>query len=279
MDEHKVIATRMIDTNLEDYATFFDHGWAKEMSNHVHPRLADALERLCLAWKEAANTHRLPWLMIHQMEAFARGFMRRAKPDLVVLIGEFRDWLFREMNGKLQRVEKKAIHTAIKNIDQRLRLASQEKDASLPATKYCNDLLDQPEFQLSISGSQNLTYCGLVFGYEWFVVSCFRALGGPVKKRPSTQSFWAEFKSLLGGDPQAMYWDDPPIWLAREARNCIAHLGGKAKNEVIARNARPGLFISLEGVISVRTRDNRALFDLLKRKVTQLVGEVQPKLV
>src|SRR5205823_4688204 len=114
VDTNKVIVTRVIEPDLGLYESFFDHAWAEDLSARIHSRLADSFDSLSLAWKEAANTHRLPWLMIHQMESFAGGFMRRSKADMAVMIEQFKAWLFREMNGKLQRVEKKAINAAIK---------------------------------------------------------------------------------------------------------------------------------------------------------------------
>lgn len=275
-DKKRVIETRVIETRLELYNSFFDHAWAREMTGRVPLRLADAFDSLCLAWKEAANTHRLPWLMIHQMEQFAGGFMRRSQPDTAEMIVKFRDWLLSEMDGELKRVEKKAVIAAIKKIDQGLRVASQVKDAHFPAVEYWNDLIGKSEFRLSISGSQGQTFCALVFGYEWFLVGSFRALGGPEKYKPSEDRFWSEFGKLLGGDPKAVYWDDQAVRIARTARNSIAHLGGKAKPDLLAEEH--GLFISPEGIISVQPTNNRDLFEALRAKVTQLVEEATPKL-
>src|SRR4051794_41483615 len=97
----------MIETRLELYEGFYDHAWAQDMVERVPSQISGDFDSLCLAWKEAANTHRLPWLMIHQMEQFAGGFMRRSKPDMAVLIGKFRDWMLQEMGGELRRGGKK----------------------------------------------------------------------------------------------------------------------------------------------------------------------------
>jgi hypothetical protein len=276
-DAKKVIVNRMIEQNLEQYDGFFDHNWARALIDSVHPRLRDAAGSLCLAWKEASNTHRLPWLMVHQMKEYAEGYMKGHKSQTAKVVELFTEWVLRELNGALKRAEKRAVLSCLKTISQRLRIAEDQPDAKFPVMKYWEEIAQQSEFQLSISGSQNLTYCGLVFAYEWFVVQCFRVLGGDEEERPGGKKFWPEFKKLMGRDMKPDYWDDKAVWIAREARNCIAHLGGKAKPELKAEN--PTLWISPEeGIISVRPSDNRELFTILKGKVARLVGEVTPKL-
>ena len=104
-----------------------------------------------------------------------RGDDRGHKPRMARLVEALKGWIWRELDGSLQRAEKKKLIGVIKKADQGLRLSDHKQDASIPAVAYWNDLIGQSEFQLSITGSQNLSYCTLVFGYEWFLVGCFRA--------------------------------------------------------------------------------------------------------
>lgn len=277
-DEKRVVATRMIETRLHLYDSFFDHDWARTEFARVPAQLTEAFEHLCLAWKEAANTHRLPWLMAQQMKAFADGVLKNHKPYLARFIEGVKTVILNGLSGALKRAERKTVEKFMKTIDQRLRLGDQQqREIAFPIDAYWNGIIEKSEFQLSIAGSQGQTYCGLVFAYEWFVVNCFRALGGDEQERPGWKKFWPEFKSLLGGEPKATYWDDREVRIAREVRNCIAHLGGKAKPELLAE--KHDLFISPEGIISIQPLNNRALFDVLKQKVTQLIRELNSKLV
>jgi hypothetical protein len=261
---------------LEQYNGFFAHEWAHATQDAIPPKLADAFSILCLAWKEASNTHRMPWLMVHQMKEFAKGLLGSHKPHISQLIEEFKNWMLRELNGALQRSEKKAVNASIKKIDQRLRLSKQQRDFEFPAMEYWKDIVTKSEIQLSISGSQNLAYCGLVFAYEWFVVNCFRALGGAEKERPNWPTFWTLFQSKLKSDPKTVYWDDRPVMIAREVRNCIAHLGGKVKPALLAE--KPEIAIGPEGLFTVMPADNHKLFAVLKLKVSQLIEEARPLL-
>jgi hypothetical protein len=278
MDPKKVIMTKRIETDLRLYAMFFDHEWARALAERVSStKLEPAFDNLCVAWKEASNTHRLPWLMITQMEAFVGGYVRGHRPYGMRLIDILKIRLTRELGDGLRHMQKKKIDEVLETIDRDFRDGEKDHEVSLEPCGYWNMLVKQEEFQSSIWGSQNLSYCALIFAYEWFMVSCFRLLGGLEKARPNEDRFWAGFQTALGRDVKPDYWDDKPVKIARLARNCIAHTGGKAKQEL--PDESPSLFISTEGIITIQPSDTRDLFTVLKNKVTPLVDEVLPKLV
>lgn len=277
-----VIVTLSIEPDLEAYDTFFDRPWAVALAKRAPVQLSSAVGNLIFSWRVAANIHRLPWLTIHRLEAFAEGFMRRSKPDMAVLMERFRNWLFKEMDGELRRVEKKAINAVIGKLDQGLRIESQKKNGKIPAMAYWADICDQQEMAFSVTGSQNQSYCALFFAYDWFLAGCFRALGGEPKLRTTDRRFWKRFAELLGRDPVPDYWEEPesstsrPLAVAKFARHSIAHTGGLAKDELKAE--KHDLRISPEGFISVWPENNRALFNLLREKVDSLVDEVMQKI-
>ncbi len=277
MDPKKIIMTKRIETNLDLYAMFFDHEWAKDLVEKLaSTKLMPAFENLCVAWKEASNTHRLPWLMITQMEAFVSAYVKEHRPYGMRVIDLLKIRLTHELGISVRPMAKKKIDEVLEKIDSDFRASENEHAVSLEPQRYWNLLLGREEFRSSIWGSQNLAYCALTFAYEWFVVSCFRLLGGPERARPSGDTFWTTFSSLLSRDPRPAYWDDRPVKIARLTRNCFAHTGGKAKQELL--DEKPELFISDPGLITIQPSDTRALFTVLKGKVTQLVDEVLPKL-
>jgi hypothetical protein len=197
-DSKRTIVNRMIEQNLEMYKGFYDHVWARGLFNNLPPQLAEALDNLCLAWKEASNTHRLPWLMADQMKHFAGGLIRGHKPRLARLFEAVKNKIRSDLDGWMKRVDKKKFLGYLDRFEQGLRIADQEHDIEFPVQEYWRELVDKSEFQMSISGSQNLAYCALVFAYEWFVVSCFRVLGGDDSARPSYKEFWTDLKLRLG---------------------------------------------------------------------------------
>lgn len=275
-DERKVIATRMVDPVLDHYQSFFDGAWAEAIHARAPDKLRPALDNLFLTWKEAGNTHRLPWMMIRQMEAYSDRLVRDHSPHMMELMERIRDWVLRELDGALVRADKRKVIAAIKNIDRGLRLQKQQKEIPFPSTEFWAGVVHDQEMGITISGSQNLSYCALYFGYEWFLVSSFRELGGPEKYRPHEERFWKKFNELAGKDMEEEFWDKQSLWIAREARNSIAHLGSKAKRELAEK--KPDLHICGEGFISVQANDNHALFAVLKDRVDRLVDELGPQL-
>lgn len=272
----KVVVTRMIEQVLKQYESFFDHPWAMQLTATAPAELEDAVDSLCLAWKEAANTHAQPLLMMTQMEGFARGLLKDKQPEVAKLIREVNAWLKLNLKHALNRDRMKELEAKVRQFERGLRIAEGTRDTRYPIDEHWQRLLGIDEIQISISGSQGLSYCGLVFAYEWFVVSCYRVLGGQERFRPNEERFWKDWQVRFGRDGEADYWADPAVAVARETRNCVAHTGGKVKPELRAK--RPGYFISTEGVLSIQPSDNHALFGVLKDKVSQLVGEVRKKL-
>jgi hypothetical protein len=185
-------------------------------------------------------------------------------------------WLKLNLKHALNRDKMKELEAKVKRFDQALRIAEETKDTRYPIDEHWQRLLGIGEIQISISGSQGLSYCGLVFAYEWFVVSCYRILGGQERFKPNEERFWKDWQVKFGRDGETDYWNDTPVSIARETRNCIAHTGGKVKPDL--RSKRPSYFISKEGVLSIQPSDNRDLFNMLKGKVNQLVIEVTMKL-
>lgn len=73
-----VIAMPVIETRRELYDTYLDYEWVETFS--VPSRIEEAFDSFWMAWKEDSNTHRLPYLVVEQMEAFANEYMRARLP-------------------------------------------------------------------------------------------------------------------------------------------------------------------------------------------------------
>ena len=68
--------TCQIDVRMDSYRSFFDHAWAKDvMDLSSGTEISTAVFDLCAMWRAAANTHVMPWLMMQQFKAFAKGMV------------------------------------------------------------------------------------------------------------------------------------------------------------------------------------------------------------
>lgn len=69
------------DSRFDAYKSFFDHSWTKAILNLVNGTQLDPLVLdLCADWKSAANTFRMPWLMVHSLDSFQAGFVQTQEP-------------------------------------------------------------------------------------------------------------------------------------------------------------------------------------------------------
>lgn len=268
-DPKTVIAKPMIETRPEMYDTYLEYSWVQSFT--VPPRLEDAFNSLWMAWKEAANTHRMPFLMLEGMKAFADSYVRSRPPKGRRMVDAMQFVLARD--GELKREQKKKMQSTLRKADRAEQIASES--VRFPKEEYWKQIIGASEIQISIVGSQNLAFCAQVFAYECFVVACFEALGGNPKRRPSDERFWADFQLLLGGDPQKSFWDEPDISTAREVRNSFAHRAGKVKRNLMRKDHQ--FYISEMGVVSVMPHNNRELHVVLTEAVTELVDQVGKK--
>lgn len=63
-----------VDWELDSYRKFFDHEWAERSYELAKGTVLEAsVAELVVAWRAAANTHHMPWLMIHMLDAFGEG--------------------------------------------------------------------------------------------------------------------------------------------------------------------------------------------------------------
>lgn len=269
-DPKTVIARPMIETRRHLYDTYLDYKWLQTFE--VPPQIEDAFNSLWMAWKEAANTHRMPFLMAEGMEAFANSYVRSRPPKGRRMIDAMQFTLARD--GELKRQQKKKMQATLRKADQAERIAND--GVRFPKEMYWKNIIGGSEMQISIIGSQSLAFCAQFFAYECFVVACFEALGGNPKRRPSDERFWSEYQRLLGDDPQKSYWDEPVISTAREVRNSIAHRAGRVKPSLMRKEH--GFYVSDMGVVSVMPLNNIELFGVLKRAVEELVAQVSRKL-
>jgi hypothetical protein len=278
MNPQDIVATRVVEPDLSLYDSFIDYAWVQATAAKTDgTRLDGPFCCLSLAWKEAANTHRLPWLMITQMERFV--VSQLGIPSLgLQLVEAIKSRILSDVGDSVSNMGKKKVRQVVDKLAEDVRAgeAAANADNALNPHRYWQQLLAIDEFQLSVSGSQRLAFCALIFAYECFLVDCYRLLGGLEKHKPNEDRFWDGMQTLLSRDSKPDYWDHTAIRIGRIARNCFAHTGGKAKPELVAEN--PNLYISPGGDISVQPSDNRNLYTALKNKVEQLIGEVLPKL-
>jgi hypothetical protein len=271
----------MIQFDLPSYKSFFDHDWARATLDEVKGTpLGGAVSNLCLLWKSAANTHHLPELMTRLLAATSEGYVRGVDPYTSKFFERFADALIDRMKGGLTVTKRQELRREVVELGKNFNL--REQIPVLSEDAWWQRLVPHGELHLSMIGAVSLCFCAVLFAYEAFVVDCYTLLGLDTKHRISGDSFWPLLEAVIP-EAKAAYWTDDYVTMARETRNCIAHRGNKAMPELLdAIEKIPAgpkrTHVGPGNDISVMAADNHYLFDVLKRKVTSLVGAVLPKL-
>jgi hypothetical protein len=230
-----VIGTVRIDDRLESFKTFFDHEWSRRISELSN---GTALEKpvwtLAISWKGAANTHVMPWLMMHSMKNLWQGFVEGNRAFGPALVSALVDRLPAEMGNSLSNMRRKQLESAVRIIAEQVNEATNDATSAFDLKTLWSDFLspDIQEFQLSLWGCQRLCYGAVYHAYENFVRQCV----GMVREEPDYRALFgklvADGKAAFGDEAIAYCLKDQFVKVARLTRNALAHNGGRLTDEL-----------------------------------------------
>ncbi|MBT6494529.1 MAG: hypothetical protein HOL01_08245 [Planctomycetaceae bacterium] len=258
---------QMIDNRLESYRSFFDRDWAKEINALVDGTQLDPLVfNLGIAWKGAANTHMMPWLLVDSIGGFADSFVNAHEPPTARLISALVTKLDDEVHGKIRPMMRKELKAAIQRISNQVDDAFESQPYRFDRDEYWMFYLEQSEFQVSLIASQRLCYAGLFFGYEDFVVNCYKILTS-VKRYQTGRSTNGDFEKAFGPEAAQFCWSDDKIQIARLVRNDLVHNGARISPKL--QELKHGLTV-IDGELQILACDTSMLFHQLKKRALQL---------
>jgi hypothetical protein len=272
VDRNGVIQDKnlFIDHRLESYASFYDHEWAKRFSALTGgTKLDDIAFDLGIDWKGAANTFRMPWLLIHSLKDFNHGYKVGGQSRATVYFKALRQLVLARTARLLSNMKQREL-TGI--FDQScggvLEHANQVTEELVPEEVW-SEYLKIGEFVLALWSSQRICYGSLYYAYESFLRRC-AAVGNPPADNEYTGigALKDDLNRLIGSDMADVCLDDPKVVLAQLVRNSLVHNGGRVTPKI--RSRQHGLKVA-DGLIHIMAPDVRDLFDLLKEKVLVLV--------
>lgn len=282
-----------IDTRLDSYKGFFDHGWLKEVEriSRPAPQLHLLVQRLGRSWLIASKTSFMPWLMMEQMRALTSGYNRGKNydgrnSDIVQALSKrlretlvCEDWIKNQVVFTLAQVagelNTRKLPEAVveipreyvwewmigtsKELEEELKTASAEEKHKAE--------LSQKLFALSLWGLQNQGYAAVFFAYEHFVALCLKRAGNLNKVGNSFESLKNACTNVLGQSATDLYVADRNIHVARLVRNAIAHNGNYETDEL--RDFGHKYKVS-KHLLNLEAPDVHKLYDYLKLKAKSL---------
>ena len=266
--------TLVFDNRLDSYESFFDHDWAGSLFQLVdQTQLGPLAMDLCTDWKGAANTMRLPWLIVHSLESFHTGYLQPNEPFWQKLTRAFRAYLLDKTKHSFSLTKRKELAGIINKVSDEV----QEEIGKAPPVFDRQDMwerfLEVEEFSLSLWSSQKLCYGAVYYAYENFLRQCV-SIGQkkPSYRAHSTAQLRDDLNTLFGSAIGNTCLDDDKIILARRVRNALVHNGGRATSEI---KASPGGLTIMNEMIHVMPPDVRELYNLLKEHITRLAEEAR----
>jgi hypothetical protein len=260
----------LIDENYDSYQSFFDHTWAQGIDQLVTGTpLAVVVFDLCAAWKAAANTHRLPWLMFQLFRSFSVKFLHARASIGSFYVGALTQRLPTEMGG-LRHMQRKQLGDLLQRIYEDVRNHPDQAVGEFVLDKLWDQIVPDFEFHASLWASQRLCFGAIYYAYEDFLVRTYRVIAAqPDYRMNNAKQFHTEFGKVFTPELRDFCFDGE-INVARLVRNALAHSGGRETAELSKEKHQ---YHIEGGEIQIVPSNTTALFNLLKERATKVTTE------
>jgi hypothetical protein len=265
--------TTAIEERRDSYRPFFDWHWGRELRQLTdQTKLRDATVDLIRNWQAASQLRTWPDVMTKMAEHSLRRGLDEIAPILPRKVGYICDNLvnrLEQMGEKHRPAFWRKLKVAIAELDERAtkaaNTAKEQTIAGLPDAWL--DLIQLDIFHNMVWNSERTCYASLYFNYECFLKECVRIKRGIDRFRVDG-NFGREFKSDFDETLTQLCWRDEDVNIARLARLCLAHNGGKITPELAAL---PHPFMVEDGELQIAATMTTVLYLSLKERVTTLV--------
>lgn len=273
--ESEEVVKLFVGVRLDDYATFFDHGWSRKvLADTEGTKLDRPTLDLCADWKSAANTLVLPWLLMQSPGNFYKGFAKENPSIGLKLAQALKERLVHEMSQSLSNMRRKELAQNIDRICREILEISACTPPEVQPEQVWTAYLKNNEFILSLWSAPRLCYSAVYYAYENFLRRCVIATrnNSPAEYRPKTGRLSGDLDAILGGSLGTDCLHDEDVETARLARNALAHNGGMVGAVFGNRQRHPTVS---DGTVTPLASDVRDLYALLKDKVTKVVDRAK----
>jgi len=262
-----------IELRLDLYRDFFDRDWFEKRTDETRgTSLYQPVFDLGAAWRYAANTHVLPWLLATMVQGATEMNVNTTEPFGKKYIADVRNVLVERMGDSIRNMQRKRIQRELEAIYEEAYAITVTARASAPDMMWQN-MLQNSEFRFALVGSQRLCYGAIYYAYEDFLTRCVGLAKGITDFRLFRRAdFQREITAEFGAAVCDQCWDNVDINLARVTRHALVHNGCRINrefNEALKAVKRP-LEVS-DDEIQIMAPDTSSLFHLLKDRASQLI--------
>jgi hypothetical protein len=266
----------LIDQRLESYESFFDHAWgARFLQISEGTLLYEPAHDLCVDWKGIALSSRMSWLMMHSLKHFAQGYSQ-SNPSfsqrLTRVLGQYVT-----QKSSVSNMRRKELLGIVNELGSKVEEEMINQPSPVEPSEVWAEYLKVPEMAWALWSSQRTAYAALYFGFENYL----RTAVGIARSEPEYRAFKHkalrdDFAKVFGEPAGAACIDDPEIEIARLARHCLTHNGGKPSPELKATTHKIRV---RSDRLQVFPEDVRRLFSLLTDRALQVASAARSLLV
>lgn len=270
--ENEIARRITIDTRSSSYEGFFDHDWASQLHAFVEgSKIQQAVWDITSSWKGTSNARRMPWLTLRFVQWALESYARGKTPFSMEVVKAFCNNVVALMGDtplssqQLERMQK--VFLGIQNTLW-LHLEANPLDLDREILKCWEDMLNKPDFALSLWKSEESAYIGVYFAYEDFVARLIGIAKGRARYELS-KTFQADFVETFDESMFERCWRGP-VRIGRLVRNALLHNGGRITEQL--ERTEHGLKVN-DKQIYIMAPNTTDLFHLLKDRVQLMVEE------
>ena len=263
-----------IEVLLDSYRDFFDRDWFEKRTEDTRgTALYQPVFDLGAAWRYAANTHVLPWLLATMVQGATEMNLSTTEPFGKRYVTDMHNLLVERMGDSLRNMQRKQLQRELDAIYDKACAITVTVSVGMPDLMW-QRMLQNSEFRFALVGSQRLCYGAVYYAYEDFVTRCVGLAKGQIDYRMFRQKdFQREITTEFGDVVCATCWDDVDINLARVTRHALVHNGCRVTSEFreASRTATNALVVENDE-IQIMAPDTTTLFRLLKNRADRLIA-------
>jgi hypothetical protein len=267
----------VVDDRMDSYQSFFDGEWARRVSKVAEGTPLDPFVfDLAFSWRGAANTHRMPWMMVQAVKSFENSYRSSVSSLSDDFVQAVRLRLLSEMGDRLQPEQRHELQAKVDRIEGDVRAVRSTIGSQVVFNpkQLWDEWVVMSEFQFCLQASQRLAFGALLYAYEDFLLRCFRLQSGKADYQIG-RKFSEDFAAAFSIGLRDYCWSDPEVNVARQVRHALVHNGGRETDTL--RKLGHGIRVE-DGELQIMPPHTKALFEILKVRVERFVREAVSRL-
>lgn len=256
--------------NLDSYKGFIDPDWVKLIDEITKGTvLEESIFELNASWYGISCSRRLPWLMIFSLKSELIGYSKSKKPFPISVIEAFINRITTEIesdNVHMSATARRALMKKFKETHDSLYKAQDNFHDKIDINELWIQLLERPEFSISLWMSEVNAYASLYFAYEICFINCVKA-HCKLNRLRIGRDFTDKLKSIIHNDIVDNCWSHTDIEKPRLIRHAIVHNGRKITGNLNKYKR----YLNLQNnEIVIYPEDTNELYKVLKERIQYL---------